>query len=73
MIDSSDGDFALLMSNGGGCAWTVVCLVLAGILYYAACVNEADCASQTCPRGGTVKLLDHECVCVEAPVGGSSR
>lgn len=68
MIDDSDGDFALLASLGMPGVGGLILAILAIVFYVIASRNAADCAKQACPHGGTPKLLDHQCICTEAPV-----
>lgn len=65
MIDTDDGDTALLWAGGG---FVGVCfLVLAIVLYVIAYQNEQECGERACANGKAARLLDHECVCVSAP------
>lgn len=62
MIDSSDGDFALLAVGGP------LGLVLAIVLWYVACQNAKECAEMQCPKGGQAELVAHDCRCLDKPL-----
>jgi hypothetical protein len=72
VIDDSDADFALLASMGSTGWVGFLLLVLAIVLYVVAADNAAECAERSC-RVGVAKLIDHECVCVEAPASERRR
>jgi hypothetical protein len=63
MIDDSDGDFALLASNGAGPILGTILLLLAIALYFVSCHNKDECAQKHCPDGGKPRLMDHACLC----------
>lgn len=67
MIDENDGDFFVLLGQNGGCLWTLICLVIALVLYYVGYQNAYECEGRTCPTNQVAKLIDHECICTEQP------
>lgn len=62
MIDSSDGDFALLAVGGP------FGLILAIIFWYVACQNAKECAELSCPNGAPAELVAHDCRCIDKPL-----
>ena len=67
MIDFSNGDvfwFGSMLTTG---AAAFVCLAIAIVLYLVAYSNERECEARSCPQPTQIaKLIDHECLCVEA-------
>lgn len=42
----------------------LICLVVAGVVAYR---NEHECEARRCPQGGTARMTEHGCYCLEAP------
>ena len=65
MIDDSDvDDFLWLSILTDNPIISVLLLVVAIGLYFAASDNKDECAKKVCPNGAVSRLLDHSCLCV---------
>ncbi len=66
MIDQDDSDF-LFLAGIGTPGWLGIALLVAAIVFAVIASNNADgCEDRACEHG-SAKLLEGECVCVEAP------
>lgn len=66
MIDDDDATWVAIIWPAGG----LVCLVLGLVVVIAMALiahdNRKQCEARSCAHGAP-KLIDHECLCVDAP------
>ena len=66
MLDDHDVDSAVFASSlgGGGCIFSLVCLVVVIAIASALSQNFDECGRRRCPNGQMPKLVNNACLCV---------
>ena len=68
MIDFEDVELVAISGNGGsGCGpvGAIIFLVLIVVMFCVALSNSDECSKKHCTNGGTPRLQNHACQCVE--------
>lgn len=66
MIDNDDATWVAIIWPAGGWVCSVLGLIVVIALAFIAHDNRKQCEARACSHG-TPKLIDHECLCVDAP------
>ena len=68
MLDDSDVDFAILISNPKSWLGLAAFIIFIVVLVIVVQGNKDECEAKTCATGQVGRLLNHECLCVSKPL-----